>query len=112
MTDEVRATASTGAQKGRKPQRYSLVPMGAIGEIAEVFAFGSEKYDDHNWRKGYPWSWSYDAMMRHFAAWWEGREGDGGLDPESGYSHLAHAAWHAIVLLWFKEHYPEGDDRP
>lgn len=105
---EVRITnAVTGAQKGRKAQRFDLVPMNALAEIAEIYDFGSAKYEDHNWRKGYDWSLSYGAMMRHLGAFWEGEDND----PESGLPHVAHAGWHCLTLLTFMREHPELDDR-
>lgn len=108
---EVRVTnEKTGGQKGRKPQRFELLPYGSLARIAEVYAHGAEKYEQHNWRKGYEWSLSYGAMQRHLAAWWEGED----TDPESGLSHLAHAGFHILGLLHFDAHdkYEELDDRP
>lgn len=106
--EEVRVVnAKTGAEKGSKAQRYDLVPFEAIGEIAEVYNFGSKKYADHNWRKGYNWGLSYAAMMRHLALFWEGED----VDSESGLLHLSHAGWHILCLLTFYREHPELDDR-
>lgn len=111
MTKETKETrvvnAVTGAEKGSKAQRFDLVPMKALAEIAEVYDMGSRKYADHNWRKGYDWGLSYAAMMRHMAAFWEGED----LDSESGLSHVAHACWHGLTLLTFIREHPELDDR-
>lgn len=108
-TGEVRVVnAETGGMKGRKPQRYELIPWNAVGAIAEVYAFGAQKYDDHNWRKGYDWSLSFGALLRHLTAFWEGED----LDPESGLPHLAHAGFHVLSLLTFMRERPELDDRP
>lgn len=103
ITNEV-----TGGEKGRKPQRFELLPWGALGRVAEVYAFGAEKYDEHNWRRGFDWSLSFGAMQRHLAAYWEGEDND----PESGLPHLAHAAFHVLGLLTFADECPELDDRP
>lgn len=105
---EVIATSDSGGRKGRKPERYSLIPAEALAEIARVYAFGSAKYDDHNWRKGFPYSWSWDAMMRHLHAYWSGES----TDPESGLPHLAHAAFHINTLLTFDKLELGEDDRP
>jgi len=107
-TSEVRiVNPVTGAEKGSKDQRFDLVPMRAVAEIAEVYHMGSKKYSDHNWRKGYNWSLSYGALMRHLVQWQEGED----LDPESGLSHIAHAGWHCLALLTFIREHPELDDR-
>lgn len=108
-TGEERITdPDTGGQKGRKPQRFELMPWNALGEIAEVYAYGAQKYDDHNWRKGYAWSLSFGALMRHLALFWEGEN----LDMESGLPHLAHAGFHILTLLTFIEDQLGKDDRP
>lgn len=99
---------TTGAAKGSKSRRYDLVPKEAVGEVAEVFAHGSIKYADHNWRKGYKWGLSYAALERHLEDFWDRGED---LDPESGLPHLAHAAWHCLALLTFMREHPELDDR-
>jgi hypothetical protein len=107
-TGEVRITdPKTGGQKGQKPAQMSYFPFDALTEISKVYQYGASKYARDNWKKGYNWSLNFDAMMRHMFAFWEGED----IDPESHCSHVAHAAWHAITLLWFQQHYKEGDDR-
>lgn len=109
MTEEVRSVSSTGGEKGVKPQRLSLLPRVALERISEVYGFGEKKYAAHNWRRGYEWSKSYDALQRHLGAWWDREEND----PESGLSHLAHAAFHIFSLLVFSgdRRYEQFDDR-
>lgn len=110
MSEEIRVTnEKTGGQKGQKAEQFSLLPWPALGEIAKVYAFGAEKYDRDNWRKGYDWHLSMDAIIRHLAAFWAGED----LDPESGLPHLAHAGFHVLTLLTFlSEDYEALDDRP
>lgn len=100
---------TTGGRKGRKPEEYALIPVGALAEIAKVYGFGAKKYEPNNWRKGYAWSLSYSAMQRHLNAFWGGEE----TDPESGLPHLAHAAFHMMSLLTWSgdDKYSELDDR-
>lgn len=97
----------TGGEKGSKAQRFDLVPFEAVAEIAEIYDFGSKKYADHNWRKGYNWGLSFAALQRHLALFWEGED----YDEESGLNHLAHAGWHCLALLTFYREHPELDDR-
>lgn len=97
----------TGGAKGMKPERYGLIPTEALAEVARVYGYGSEKYDDNNWRKGYRWGLSYDALQRHINAFWGGEE----LDPESGLHHLAHAAFHLFALMTYSEEGLGTDDR-
>ena len=98
----------TGGQKGQKLARFDLLPVEALWEIAEHFGRGAEKYADRNWERGYKWSLSYAALMRHLTAWWGGEE----FDEETGSHHLAAVGFHAMVLLTFIHTHPEGDDRP
>lgn len=108
IVTEVRLTdPNTGAQKGQKPQRFSLLPWVSLAAISEVYHYGATKYDAHNWRGGYPWSWSYDALQRHLSAWWEGTD----KDSESGLSHLAHAGFHILSLLYYQIRGKGTDDR-
>lgn len=98
---------TTGAEKGGKEARFDLIPAGALFTLARVFGRGAKKYAERNWERGYPWSWSFAALMRHAWAFWRGEE----LDKESGLPHLAHAAWHCFVLQEFTNDYPDKDDR-
>lgn len=100
-------TSETGGEKGAKPAQFDQFPVGAILKVAEVYGFGAEKYSAHNFRRGYPWSLSFSAMMRHLWAFWGGED----IDPESGMPHLAHAAWHCLCLLSFTDEHPDYDDR-
>jgi len=94
---EVRTTSETGGQKGVKPQRMSLLPFQALARISEVYGFGEKKYAAHNWRLGYEWDKSIDALERHIGAFKDGQDND----PESGLSHIAHAGFHILTLLVF-----------
>lgn len=108
MTEETRIVNEiTGGMKGSKPIQFHQFPYAAFEHLGRVYAFGAAKYDDYNFRKGYNWSLSFDAMMRHAMAFWSGED----LDPESGLPHMAHVAWHAATLLAFMEDHPELDDR-
>lgn len=103
---EERTTSATGGQKGVKGEQYHVVPTEALKLLALQFGYGSLKYDDHNFRKGYEWSKTYDALQRHLRAFWGGEDYD-----EDGQPHMAAAAWHAMVLLQFWIEQPENDDR-
>lgn len=103
----------TGGQKGAKDSQLSAAPAEAMMVLGRVFGFGGRKYARHNYRKGYAWSLSYDAMLRHIHASLAGED----YDPESGLPHMAHAAWHALTLTQFlidqrmERHPKELDDR-
>lgn len=106
-TGEVRTTSSTGAQKGVKPERYDLIPVEALAEVARHYGRGAEKYAAHNWRKGYEWSKSFAALMRHAQQFWAGEN----IDEETGSHHMAGVVFHALSLITFTSEHPEMDDR-
>lgn len=111
---EVRVTdPTTGGSKGSKPEQMSHVPTDFLLALGRVYGFGEGKYPDSapgrpNWSRGYAWSLSYDALMRHLISWWGGED----TDPESGESHLLHVAWHAATLFTFMEKGLGTDTRP
>lgn len=114
---------TTGAKKAGNLQRVSLIPSGALLEIAEHYGKGALKYADHNWRKGMPWSWSSDALERHLLAFLDGEDYDDcTCDPPTtepkcpdcgatGSKHIIAVAWHAIALSTFMDEHRELDDR-
>lgn len=106
---EVTVVSSTGGKKGSKPERHDLIPSESLSALARHYARGAEKYDRHNWRKGYDWSLSYAALQRHALAWLAGEDFDG----ETGSHHMAAVAFHAFALIYFAEHerYVRFDDR-
>lgn len=106
--EEIIENEDTGGKKGRKLARFDLLPAGPLFELAKHYGRGSRKYEDRNWEKGYDWSLSFGAMMRHAWAFWNGED----IDPETGSPHLAAVAWHAFTLMQFSEQHPELDDRP
>lgn len=108
INTEVRETSKTGGQKGRKPEDYALIPVAALAEIARVYSYGATKYSAHQWRKGYPYGWSYSAAQRHLNQFWSGTD----RDEESGRHHLAHAAFHLLALMTFQHENLGEDDRP
>lgn len=136
MGTEVRTVSSTGGQKGSKEERGDLIPVGPLRELAVHFGRGALKYDVHQWRKGYEWSKSYSALMRHLNLFWSGEEydvcsnepdnclfehpEDGRPWPKpdtdtcwnhTGSHHMVAVAWHSFVLLEFKDRFPQFDDR-
>lgn len=106
--EEVITESSSGGRKGVKDERYDLIPVMPLRQLALVYGMGAKKYTPNNWRKGYEWSKNIAAMQRHIEAFRDGEEGD----QESGLPHLAHVAWHCFTLMWFAENKREFDDRP
>lgn len=84
-----------------------LLSTEALLQTAAVLKFGADKYAAHNWRGGFAWSRPLAAAMRHILAYNAGED----KDPESGLSHLAHAACCIMFLLEFEKTHPELDDR-
>jgi len=85
----------------------NLLSSEALLQTAAVLKFGADKYHAHNWRDGFVWSRPLAAAMRHIMAYNDGED----KDPESGLSHLAHAACCIMFLLEFEKTHPELDDR-
>lgn len=69
----------------------------ALLEVTKVGTFGAEKYTKHGWiavphgKERY-----YEAMMRHLL---EDMKMPESKDPETGISHLSHAAWNILAIL-------------
>lgn len=62
---------------------------------------------ERNWELGMNWGRLQGALMRHVAAWAQGRD----IDEESGKLHLAHAATCALMLLALTQREVGKDDR-
>ena len=73
-----------------------------------VFEYGARKYAAWNWAKGMPWSVPLGCALRHIDADLSGEL----YDYESGETHMAHAISNVVMLDYFLNTYPEGDDRP
>lgn len=91
---------------GGKP-RVDLLPFGALTEVAHVMTFGAQKYAAYNWH-GLSCSRLFAAALRHLWAWWRGEDND----PETGQSHVAHAACCVLMVLDQVRERPQYDDRP
>lgn len=87
--------------------RFDLVPFAAIGEIADVLAYGANKYSANNWCRGTEWGRYFSALCRHLFAWWRGEN----RDPETGFSHLAHAGCCLLFLMEYQRNQWGTDDR-
>ena len=87
--------------------RFDLIPFAAVGEIADVLAYGAEKYSANNWCRGTEWGRYFSALCRHVFAWWSGED----RDPETGFSHLAHAGCCLLFLMEYQRNAWGTDDR-
>lgn len=135
---EIRSVSPTGGEKGVKLERFDLIPIGPLTALARHYGRGALKYDNHQWRKGYEWSKSYAALLRHLTEFWNGQDYDvcpvdrfGCADfpgqeqetkiGERGYSstcynhtgshHLDAVMWHAFTLREFFDKFQQYDDR-
>jgi len=86
-----------------------LVSLEVVAEIAKVFQAGI-----HGNRHANDWQTMtqarercFSAALRHMA---EAQYGDN-RDPDSGLSHLAHAATNLVMLVWLERH-PEQRGAP
>jgi len=105
----------TGGRKARKLARFDLVPLQPLWELAEHYGKcggdgnpENNKYGERNWEKGYLWSLSFSAAMRHIMQFWMRED----IDPENGSKHLIAAAWHCMNLVEFCNKGLGTDDRP
>lgn len=112
VTEETRVIdPDTGGEKGIKLQRYDLVPMNALRELAEHYGKNcldhGGKYEPNNWLRGYAWHLSFRSAIGHLQEFWAGED----IDPENGSKHVIAAAWHCFALATFMDLFPEKDDR-
>ena len=89
-----------------KPRLELLVPEAMEAE-ARVWAMGAKKYGEFNWQKGMSWLIPIAWIMRHTLAILRGED----FDKESGELHAAHIKCNASMLIYYFEHFKEGDNR-
>ena len=97
----------TGVKHDATKTPLALLPFECLEEIAKVLEFGSRKYSDWNWTRGFKWSRLYSSTLRHLFAHMRGEK----LDPETGLSHLAHAGANVLFLIYHELHTVGEDDR-
>jgi hypothetical protein len=105
--ERIHKSAGTAIKHDQNKLPLHLLSTEAMNQTAAVLAFGAQKYAEHNWRNGFAWSRPLSAAMRHITAFNAGED----TDPESGLSHLAHAACCIMFLLEFEKTHPHLDDR-
>jgi hypothetical protein len=87
--------------------RYDLIPPELLEQTAIVLTYGAHKYAPRNWEAGMKWGRCFGALMRHLWAWWGGEA----RDPETGFSHLSHAACCIAFLIAYEQRRIGEDDR-
>lgn len=91
---------SAGRKDDGGKLRWDLLPLDVVEKLVEIYEFGANKYGENNWRtieNGYKRCRA--ALFRHLTAYDKGEH----VDQESGKSHLAHAAWNALSMVYFAE---------
>ena len=87
--------------------RYELAPPEALAGQVRILTLGAAKYTDRNWERGMEWSRVFGAVQRHLWAWYGGEDND----PETGESHMHHAACCVAFLQTYIERGTGTDDR-
>jgi hypothetical protein len=99
MTEEIRQF-DTGAVRSADAdaERYDLISPVGLRRLAETYAEGAKKYNDHNWLKGFPQSTVLNHALRHLRLYIQG---------DATEDHLAHAAWNLFAAMEFEETRPD-----
>lgn len=84
-----------------------LLTLEFLTETSKALDFGAKKYGKHNFKGGIEHTRLLAASIRHIYQYLSGED----LDPESGHSHLGHAAAGLNMALWMIKHRPDLDDR-
>jgi len=101
-------TLPEGATKNdSEKNRLELIPVSGIEGIGRAMTYGSKKYADNNWAKGFDWLRLCGSALRHLLAFMSGQDDD----PESGLSHLDHFGACAVMLIAHKEEGLGNDNR-
>ncbi len=78
--------------------RLELLPFATLTGVADVFAYGADKYYQDSWRSAKPavYSRSFGSVLRHLTKWYAGED----IDPESGLNHVDHAISQLLILRY------------
>ena len=89
--------------------RMDLIEPEFLEGLAKVLTHGASKYAPDSWKTevSEPERRYYAAALRHLAAWKKGEK----TDPESGLSHIHHAACNLMFLGYFDKQ-PSVDNCP
>jgi len=106
MKGDVRS--SEGRKDDQTKPPLHLIAPDFLYAIADILDFGQKKYAPRNWEKGMDWSRVYRAAIGHLFDWFMRK----GPDPETGKSHLWHAACCVMFLVCYEIRNAGTDDRP
>ncbi len=89
--------------------RLELLPYDALRGVADVFAYGANKYYQDSWRSNEPaeYSRTFGSVLRHLTSWYAGQD----TDPESELNHVDHAISQLLILRYVMLNRPDKDDR-
>jgi len=73
---------------------WHAIPRIAMFKMAKRFEDGALKYKRNNWMQGIPLSHYQDSLMRHVAAWAEGKTDE---------DHMGAVLWNAAAAAWTEE---------
>jgi hypothetical protein len=106
--EETQLGKETAARFSEGKVRHDLIPPAPLDEVAKVYTYGCQKYDDENWRKGLTWKKNViGPLKRHLQKWLAGEE----IDDESNCHHLAMVIWQCICLMEYERCGIGVDDR-
>lgn len=90
--------AGNGRKNDGGKARFDLVEPLFEEAVAEILTLGAEEYGENSW-KDVPNGVNryYAALRRHICSWRKGEK----ADPETGESHLMHAACNLMFLYHF-----------
>jgi len=92
-------TSNQGLRYNAGKLRWSLMDYKAMEPMIRVLMFGSQKYDDHNWKKGLDKIEILESLQRHLAGMMNGETHDN----ESGLPHIGHILCNAMFYSHFEQ---------
>lgn len=95
-TGAVRSTDADGA-------RFDLISPIGLRRLAARYKMGSDKYGDHNWKKGFKTSDVMNHVLTHLNKYLSGDRTD---------DNLAAAVWGLVTIMHFEETRSDMDDLP
>lgn len=98
---------SAGKKNDDKKAPVHFLHRSFIEGTALAQGFGAKKYGDWNFTKGIAYTRLINAAMRHIIAFMWGEDND----PESGLSHIDHAAANLNMLKFMISEKSDMDDR-
>ena len=98
---------SEGARFDAGKNRHDLIPEYVLDELAKVYTYGCQKYDEDNYLKGMKWRKVIGPLKRHLSKWLRGEV----LDDESNCHHLAMVMWQCASLMMYEKYNIGQDNR-